>query len=446
MLQSFLNVFSIPELRRRIFVVLFLILVYRLGAIIPLPGINPEAMSVLFNSQNNSIWGFLNIFSGGALSRFSIFSLGVIPYINSSIIMSLLQGAHVFPYLDQLKKEGESGRSRLNLIVKCVTFVLTVVQSFGLIYSLVRLPIPGGGTLVNELTYSFYLIGVLSMTTGTLVVIWLGEQITKRGIGNGISMIIFVGIIVELPSMIFNTVRLYMAGEISIFLIALIIIIFLSFLIFALLVETAQRRIPIYYPNRSAKGSLNSSSLMKQHHSFLPIKLDSSGIIAVIFANSVLVVPVTFAQFFPDVGFSQNILSFWSSGGYVYYFFYAFLIIFFCYFYNSIQFNPLDLAENLRRSGGFIKGVRSSQDTAGYIQKIMERITFWGALAIILIAILPDVLRDKAGIQVFLGGTGLLISVGVSLDFLSQLESKLLEKNYDRFLSSGNLRGRWFNN
>ena len=444
MFKSLINIFSIPDLRRRIFVVLFLIIVYRLGAVIPLPGIDPEAMNILFNSQSNGIWGFLNIFSGGALSRFSIFSLGVIPYINSSIIMSLLQGAHIFPYLDQLRKEGESGQSKLNLIIKGVTLLLTIVQSFGLIYSLVRLPIPGGGTLVNELTYSFYLVGILTMTTGTLIVIWLGEQITKRGIGNGISMIIFVGIIVELPSMVANTVRLYMAGEISIFFVTLIVLIFLFFLIFALLVETAQRRIPIFYPNRVSRNNLGPSG-KAQSHSFLPIKLDSSGIIAVIFANSVLVVPVTFAQFFPDVGFSQSILSFWRSGSFIYYFFYAFLIVFFCYFYNSIQFNPLDLSNNLRRSGGFIKGVRSSKDTADYIKKIMERITLWGALAIIFIAVCPDILRDKTGIQVFLGGTGLLISVGVSLDFLSQVESKLLDKNYDRFLSTGNLKGRWFN-
>ena len=440
MLKSFADIFQVPELKKKVLITIGILTAYRLGAVVPLPGINGEAMRLLFETQRNTLLGFLDIFSGGALGRFSIFSMGIMPYINSSIIMSLLQGAHVFPYLDHLQKEGELGRKKLNQITRYLTMVLGVIQSFGLVYSLARLPTPGGVPIVDNLTVGFYALSVLTLMTGTMLVMWMGEQITEFGVGNGISLIIFTGIVVGLPRGIQDLFRLLRIEEISIFGALFLLTVVLGFTAFTVLVETGQRKIMVQYAKRVV-----GRRVMGGTSTFLPIKVDTSGVIAVIFAVSILSVLVTIAQFFPESPLAVQFMSLWNRGGWLYEVIYASLIIFFCYFYNSIQFNPIDLAENMKKWGGFIPGIRPGEATAQYIQKILERITLWGALFIVMIAILPDILRKQLNAPFFFGGTSLLIAVGVALDTVGQIESHLIMRHYEGFMKKSRIKGRWFN-
>ncbi|OGR82081.1 MAG: preprotein translocase subunit SecY [Elusimicrobia bacterium RIFCSPLOWO2_01_FULL_64_13] len=440
MIKSFADIFQVPELKKKVLFTLGVLAAYRLGAVTPLPGINAEAMRLLFESQRNTLLGFLDIFSGGALARFSIFSMGIMPYINASIIMSLLQGAHIFPYLDRLQKEGELGRKKINQITRYFTLSLAIVQSFGLVYSLARLPTPGGLPIVEDLNAAFYFLSVLTLVTGTVFVMWMGEQITEKGIGNGISLIIFTGIIIGLPSGVQDLFRLLRIEEISIFGALLLLAIVLGFTAFTVFVETGQRKIPVQYAKRVV-----GRRVMGGASTFLPIKVDTSGVIAVIFAVSILSVPVTIAQFFPDSSVASKFMSAWNRGGWLYEVVYGSLIIFFCYFYNSIQFNPTDLADNMKKWGGFIPGIRPGDSTARYIQKILERITLWGALFVVAIAILPDILRQKMNAPFFFGGTALLIAVGVALDTIGQIESHLIMRHYEGFMKQGRIKGRWFN-
>ena len=304
MLKSFADIFQVPELKKKVLITIGILTAYRLGAVVPLPGINGEAMRLLFETQRNTLLGFLDIFSGGALGRFSIFSMGIMPYINSSIIMSLLQGAHVFPYLDHLQKEGELGRKKLNQITRYLTMVLGVIQSFGLVYSLARLPTPGGVPIVDNLTVGFYALSVLTLMTGTMLVMWMGEQITEFGVGNGISLIIFTGIVVGLPRGIQDLFRLLRIEEISIFGALFLLTVVLGFTAFTVLVETGQRKIMVQYAKRVV-----GRRVMGGTSTFLPIKVDTSGVIAVIFAVSILSVLVT------EVGKNclRNAVSRWST-------------------------------------------------------------------------------------------------------------------------------------
>ena len=440
MLKSFADIFQVPELKKKVFYTLGILAAYRLGAVVPLPGINTEAVRLLFESQKHTLLGFLDIFSGGALGRFSIFSMGIMPYINASIIMSLLQGAHIFPYLDRLQKEGELGRKKLNQFTRYFTLALGVIQSFGLVYSLSRLPTPGNVPVVENLTAGFYFLSVLTLVTGTVFVMWMGEQITENGIGNGISLIIFTGIIIGLPRSIQDLFRLLRIEEISIFGALFLVALVLGFTAFTVFVETGQRKISVQYAKRVV-----GRKVMGGASTFLPIKVDTSGVIAVIFAVSILSVPVTLAQFFPNSEFASKFMRVWNRGGWIYETIYAAFIIFFCYFYNSIQFNPVDLAENMKKWGGFIPGIRPGESTARYIQKILERITLWGALFVVIIAILPDILRQKMNAPFFFGGTALLIAVGVALDTIGQIESHLIMRHYEGFMKQSRIKGRWFN-
>ena len=440
MLKSFVDIFQVPELKKKVLYTLAILAAYRLGAVVPLPGINTEAVRLLFESQKHTLLGFLDIFSGGALGRFSIFSMGIMPYINTSIIMSLLQGAHIFPYLDRLQKEGELGRKKLNQFTRYFTLALGIIQSFGLVYSLSRLPTPGGVPVVESLTAGFYLLSVLTLVTGTVFVMWMGEQITENGIGNGISLIIFTGIIIGLPRSIQDLFRLLRIEEISIFGALFLVAVVLGFTAFTVFVETGQRKISVQYAKRVV-----GRKVMGGASTFLPIKVDTSGVIAVIFAVSILSVPVTLAQFFPNSALASKFMTIWNRGGWLYETIYAAFIIFFCYFYNSIQFNPTDLAENMKKWGGFIPGIRPGESTAKYIQKILERITLWGALFVVMIAILPDILRQKMNAPFFFGGTALLIAVGVALDTIGQIESHLIMRHYEGFMKQSRIKGRWFN-
>jgi preprotein translocase subunit SecY len=439
-IQKFGDIFDVPELRKKVLFTLGAIAIYRIGAAIPIPGINGDALRSIFDAQRGGILGFLNIFSGGALARFSIFSMGVMPYINSSIIMSLLQGAHVIPHLDRLAREGELGRRKLNTYTRYLTLFLAAFQSFGLTIAITKMPTPGNIPVVTNPTPFFYVVTVLTLTAGTIFIMWLGEQVTENGIGNGTSLIIFAGIVESIPSAALNLIRLVSAEEIGLLyavaLVAALVLVILS----VVWVETAQRKIPVQYAKRVVGRKMYGGA-----QSYLPLKVDQSGVIAVIFAVSLLSVPMTVTAFSPESPWAQKLGDFLNHSNWIYQVIYASLIIFFCYFYNSVSINPQDLAENMKKSGGFIPGYRPGESTAKYIEWVLERITLGGALFVAAIAVLPDFLRTKFNIPFYFGGTALLIVVGVALDTMGQLEAQLIMRHYEGFLRKGRIRQRWFN-
>ena len=439
-MQALTDLFKIQDLKKRILFVIGALAVYRLGATIPIPGINTAALQAIFQHNQGNLLGFLDIFSGGALSRFSIFSMGVMPYINASIIMSLVQGAHIFPILDHLQKEGESGRKKITQFTRLFTLVLAAFQSLGLTIALTKMSPAGGTPIAPNADFMFYFVTVLTLTTGTVFVMWLGEQITERGIGNGISLIIFAGIVDRLPSAVMSMIKLVQIEEIS--LLTGLVIIAVVFLVvgFVIWVETAQRKIPIQYAQRQV-GRKTYGGVS----TFLPLKVDQSGVVAVIFAVSLLSVPYTITQFNPNAAWAQKVMSFMNHGNLVYQLMYVALIIFFCYFYNSVSINPKDLAENMKKWGGFIPGIRPGEPTAGYIEWVMNRITLGGALFVAMIAVLPDYMRAKLNVPFYFGGTSLLIVVGVALDTVAQMEAHLIMRNYEGFYKNSKIKGRWFN-
>ena len=445
MFNKIADIFKIPQLRNKVLFTLAIIIAYRIGAAIPIPGVNAEAVRSLFAANSNGLLGFLDMFSGGALNRMSVFSMGIMPYINASIIMSLMQGAHVIPYLDRLAKEGEQGRRKLTQITRYGTLILGAIQSFGLTMAITKMPTPSGMPIVLDPTVSWMVMTVFTLVTGTVLIMWLGEQVTERGIGNGISLIIFAGIVERLPSASLGVVKLIQMEELSLLLAIFLLSLVLIVLTLVVWVETAQRRIPINYAKRMVGRRMFGGST-----SFLPIKVDQSGVIAVIFAVSILSAPLTIAQFSPDWtvwGFhiSRKITDWFNSSSWIYNTVYAFLVIFLCYFYNSISFNPKDLAENMKKSGGFVPGIRPGEPTATYIQKVLERVTLGGALFVACIAVLPDYLRSVLSAPFFFGGTSLLIVVGVALDTIGQIESHLIMRHYEGFMKEGRIKGRWFN-
>lgn len=445
MFNKIADIFKIPQLRSKVLFTLAIIVAYRIGAAVPIPGINADAVRSLFEANSNGLLGFLDMFSGGALNRMSVFSMGIMPYINASIIMSLMQGAHVIPYLDRLAKEGEQGRKKLTQITRYGTLILGTIQSFGLTMAIMRMPTPSGMPIVLDPTMSWIIMTVMTLVTGTVLIMWLGEQVTERGIGNGISLIIFAGIVERLPSAFLGVVKLIQMDELSLLLAIFLLALVLVVLTLVVWVETAQRRIPINYAKRMVGRRMYGGS-----SSFLPIKVDQSGVIAVIFAVSILSAPLTIAQFAPDWtiwGFpiSKAITNWFNHSSLMYNLVYAGLVIFFCYFYNSISFNPKDLAENMKKSGGFVPGIRPGEPTAIYIQKVLERVTLGGALFVACIAVLPDYLRTVMSAPFFFGGTSLLIVVGVSLDTIGQIESHLIMRHYEGFMKEGRIKGRWFN-
>ena len=434
------DLFDVPDLRKRIGFSLGALALFRVGASIPIPGVHGDALRAIFHAQSGSLLGFLNTFSGGALGRFSIFSMGVMPYINASIIVSLLQGAHVFPVLDRLAKEGELGRRKLNNYTRYLTLFLAIFQSFGLTLAITKMPVPGGIPVVPNPDWFFYCVTVLTLTAGTIFVMWLGEQITEMGIGNGVSLIIFAGIVERIPAGAMSLFELVRVEEIGLFSAIAIIAALLAVVVSVVWVETAQRKIPVQYAKRVVGRRMYGGS-----QSYLPLKVDQSGVIAVIFAVSLLAVPMTVAQFFPASGWGQKIMEVMNRGNWAYDAVYAALIIFFCYFYNSVSINPEDLAENLKKSGGFIPGIRPGEPTSKYIEWVLERITLGGALFVAGIAVLPDVLRRNFNVPFFFGGTSLLIVVGVALDTMGQIEAQMIMRHYEGFLKKGRIQGRWFN-
>jgi preprotein translocase subunit SecY len=441
MFESIIDIFKIEELRRKILITLGILGIFRIGAAIPLPGVNPQALKALFDAHRGGMLGFLDIFSGGALSRLSIFALGIMPYINASIIMSLLQGAHMIPYLDQLAREGETGRKKITQLTRYATVLLAAIQAIGLTTMIIHMPVRGSELpVVSDTSFRFIFITVLTLVTGTMFVMWLGEQITELGIGNGISLLIFAGIVDRLPGSIKNFFQLLYAEEMSFITALVLIIIIAAALIGVVWLETAQRRIPVQYAKRIIGRRMYGGA-----STFLPLRVDTAGVIAVIFAVSLMTAPLTVLQFFPNATWAQKISSFWTRGGVLYEIIYAALIIFFCYFYNSIILNPQDLAENMKKWGGFIPGIRPGEPTAKYIQYVLERITLGGAIAVVIIAILPDFLRKWFNAPFYFGGTTILIAVGVALDTIGQIESYLVMRNYESIAKNVRIKGRWFN-
>jgi len=443
MIQRFGDIFKIIDLRKRVLFTLMILAVYRVGASIPTPGVDAGALSALFKGlAGRTIFGFLDIFSGGALRRLSIFSLGVMPYINASIIMSLLQT--VFPYLERLTKEGEFGRRKLTQITRYLTLLLAAVQSFGLTFWMQSLKTPAGISIVRHPGLSFQLLTMLTLTTGSVLAMWLGEQISDKGVGNGISLIIFAGIVARLPSALKNVFVLLKTEEMTLFSVMALFAVAIGLVALVVWVEQAQRKVPVQYAKRVIGRKMYGGQ-----STFLPLKVDQSGVIAVIFASSVMMFPQTIAQLFPGLPLMSKLQQFFLPQKWLYQILYAGLIIFFCYFYTAITFNPTDIADNMKKWGGFVPGIRPGQATATYIDNIITRLTLVGAIFIVFIAIFPyypiSWLNAPTRLAYIFGGTSVLIMVGVALDTIGQLESHLIMRHYDGFMKKGRIKGRYFN-
>jgi preprotein translocase subunit SecY len=417
-----------------------ILVIYRLGVAIPLPGINIDIIHHFFHihTNNNGLLNFLDMFSGGALNRMSIFSMGLIPYVNASIIINLIQGAHIIPYLDKLALEGDNGRKQLNRITKYLTLLLGILQSTILILAIEKIPVAPGVSLVNDTSISWHILVTTTLVTGLMFIMWLGEQITEHGIGNGASLIILIGIMERLPKSLRNMLIFINQSNYSTLLLLAATIV--TIIILVIWVETAQRQIPIHYTKK-----LVDQSFLNEQKSFLPIKIDQSGVMAIIFTISVLAIPLTIAQIFPNISFgryliSQKIINFSNTTNIYYNILYICLVIFFCYFYNSISFNPKDIAQHIRKFGGFIPGIRSGEPTRLYIKNIMDSLTLVGAIFVSGIAILPNYLKIFFHCQYLFSGTSLLITIGIILEILAQFKSYFIMKHYEYFINNdGNI-------
>lgn len=440
MINKFQNVPKVPELNKRLLFTVLMLIVYRIGVHIPTPGIDAEALAEFFNMARGTVFGFFNMFSGGALERFSVFALGIMPYISSSIIMQLL--TVVSPTLAKLQKEGDLGRKKISQYTRYGTIVISIIQGLGIAYGLEHTTGPLGQSVVINPGWGFRIITALTLTAGTAFIMWLGEQITERGIGNGISLIIFAGIVARMPSAIGNTFNLLKTGELNLFLLIFVLLLMVTVIALIIFVETSQRKIPIHYPQRVVGNKVYGNQ-----STHLPLKVNSSGVIPPIFASSILMFPATVASFIPKEALSKapildSILRSLSPGSLLYNILFVALIIFFAFFYTAIVFNPVDVSENLKKYGGYIPGIRPGPKTAEYIDRILSRITLGGAVYVAIICVLPNILVSKFNVPFYFGGTALLIVVGVALDTLAQVETFLLARSYEGFTKKGRIRGR----
>jgi len=433
-LEGFSNAPRVPELRRRLGWTAALLAVYRIGVAIPTPGIDGRAIKQFFDEARNSVFGLVNLFSGGALESFSIFALGIMPYISASIILQLLTA--VIPYLERLSKEGEAGRRKITQYTRYGTVVLALVQSFGISVTLESLQAPGGGSVVFEPGWSFRLMAVVTLTTGTAFIMWLGEQITERGIGNGISLIIFAGIVAAIPSAVTTTLEYIRQGELSIFVAILMAVIMVAVVAAIIFMERGQRRIPVQYAKRVVGRRVYAGQ-----SSHLPLKVNTAGVIPPIFASSLLLFPATMVSFV-DNPYARAVSDALAPGSALYDIVTVALIIFFCYFYTAIIFNPNDVADNLKKFGGYIPGIRPGPRTAEYIDRVLARITLPGALYIAAVCVLPTILIGQLRVPFYFGGTALLIVVGVALDTIAAMETHLITRSYEGFMKGGRMRGR----
>jgi preprotein translocase subunit SecY len=458
MLDSIRNIFSIPELRRRVLFTLFLLAVYRIGAQIPNPGISADALAEFWQTQKGTIFGFIDLFSGRAMSRMTIFALGIMPYISASIILQLLQV--VWPFLERLSKEGELGRKKITQYTRYGTLLICFIQAMGIGVFLQSLRSPGGARIVPNPGVGFQLLTVLTLTTGTIFIMWLGEQISERGIGNGISLIIFAGIVVDIPRGLQGIVTGFRTGNMDPLRLIFLMALMLAVIAIIVFVERGQRRIPVSYAKRVVGRRVYGGQ-----STHLPLRVNTGGVIPIIFAASIITIPQTIAQLI-KVPVFQTISQQFNIGMPLYNLLYIAAIIFFTYFYVSIVFNPVDVADNLRKYGGFIPGIRPGKNTSDFIDTTLSRITLVGAVYLAAIAILPEFLITGIKVQslpfignfleanlprwftqglnvdFYFGGTSILIVVGVAMDTLQQLEAQLVMRHYDGFMRRSRIKGR----
>ncbi len=433
MFETFKSIFRIEELRRRILFTLALLVVYRIGGHIPTPGVDGSVLAAALSSD--SIFGLLDLFAGGAFAKATIFAMGIMPYISASIMLQLL-GA-VVPYLQRLQREGEEGRRKITQYTRYLTVLIAALQAYGTAVFITSISF-NGVPAVHMSHTGFIPLTILTFTCGTIFIMWLGEQITERGIGNGISLIIFIGIIARFPEAIIDEAQFVLAGTRSILIEVMLVALMIGVIAAVILMTRAQRRIPVQYPRKVIGRRVYGGAT-----THLPLSVNSAGVIPIIFAQSIMFLPSTVAQIFPNVEWLQNLVSVsLAPGGFWYSIIYALIIIFFAYFYTAIVFNPIEIADNMRKNGGYIPGIRPGKNTADYIERILTRITLPGALFFAAIAVLPWVLVGQFNVNYFFGGTGLLIVVGVALDTLQQIESHLLMRHYDGFMKKGRIRGR----
>ena len=460
MLDSLRNVFAISDLRTRVLFTLSILAVYRLGSVIPTPGVNTDALAILAEQAAGTMFGLYNMFSGGNLAQVTIFALGIMPYISASIILQLL--TVVWPYLERLSKEGELGRRKITQYTRYGTLLLCAVQAFAIAFWLEsQTNIAGGLPLVYNPGWGFRLLVVLTLTTGTCFIMWLGEQVTERGIGNGMSLIIFAGIVVNLPAAVLNTLDQLRTGQMGLFRLLILSILMIAVIGAVVFIERGQRRVTVQYAKRVVGRRMYGGT-----STHIPLKVNTGGVIPVIFASSLLAFPATITSAMPETAWAQGITENLANGMPLYYLLYMGGIIFFAYFYTAIIFNPDDVAENMRKYGGFVPGIRPGKRTAEYIDTILTRITLVGAIYLAIVAILPDLMivgfrvaaipfigdsldavtprwiTDGLNVTFYFGGTSLLIIVGVSMDTVQQVESQLIMRHYDGFMRKTRIRGR----
>jgi preprotein translocase subunit SecY len=434
---GFQNIFKIPELKKRILFTLGLLIVYRIGVHVPVPGIDAVALASFFKAAEATIFGIFNMFSGGAFEKLSVFALGIMPYISASIILQLL--TVVIPHLEQLKKEGEQGRKKITQYTRYGTVVLSIIQGFGISVGLESMSAPDGSPVVLLPGWAFRLMTVITLTAGTAFIMWLGEQITERGVGNGISLIIFAGIVCRLPAASVNTVRLLSTGEMGIFAVLILVVLMVAVVGFIIFVEQGQRRIPVQYAKRVVGRRMYGGQ-----STHLPLKINTSGVIPPIFASSIIMFPATIGSFV-KVEWIQTMTAAMRPGNLVYEFLFVGFVFFFCYFYTAVTFNPVDVADNMKKAGGYIPGIRPGKRTSDYIDKVLTRITLGGAIYVSAVCVLPSILITRFNVPFYFGGTALLIVVGVAIDTVAQMESHMLSRHYEGFLKKGGgkMKGRF---
>ncbi|TAA76041.1 MAG: protein translocase subunit secY/sec61 alpha [Candidatus Electronema aureum] len=419
---------NMPELRKRAIFTLLMLLVYRMGVQIPTPGINGEALAAFFAQNSGTLFGMFNMFSGGALENFSIFALGIMPYISASIIIQLL--TVVIPQLESLKKEGAVGQRKITKYTRLGTVGLALVQGFFIASGLENMTSPTGVPIVLHPGLEFKLMTVLTLTSGTSFIMWLGEQMTERGIGNGISMIIYAGIIARMPAAVVNSIQIIKSGEIPFIVIPLLLLMMFAVIALVVYFETAQRRIPVQYAKRVVGRRVYGGQA-----SHLPLKINIAGVIPPIFASSIMMFPATIGNFI-QIDWVQRASAAMSPGTIYYYLLDVGMIVFFCFFYTAVTFNPDEVAENLKKNGGFIPGIRPGKKSAEFIDKVLIRLTVVGAVYLAAVCVLPTILVSKFNVPFHFGGTALLIVVGVAIDTISKVQSHLVMRNYEGFMKN----------
>lgn len=457
-MEAIRNIWKVEELRKKLLFTFFMIFIYRIGAHITIPAIDLSALLGWFDAQKNAVLGFMDMFSGGALKNASIFAMGIMPYITASILLELM--TVMVPYLERLKKEGEQGRKKITQYTRYLTVVFCALQGYGVATLLESLQSPNGSPIVTDPGIPFRLLTMLTLVTGTLIIMWIGEQITERGIGNGISLIIYAGIIVGLPNAIVSLILDVKNGNLNLILLIILLAVMLLITAAVVFFEGGERRVPTQYARR-VQGGVGGSG----QSSYLPLKVNVSGVIPIIFAQALVMFPQTIGQMLPQNKILTPILTFFGYGMPGYVGFYVAAIIFFCFFYTSIIFNPVDTADNLKKYGAFVPGVRPGKATAEFLDTVLTRLTFWGGIYLSIVSLIPMILMsgihfeatpfigkylewlptwitNGMGMQFYFGGTSLLIVVGVAIDFVNQIESHLLMRHYDGIMKKGRVRGR----